>query len=272
MRQVVRVLLAGFLIAELLIVGLLIVGLGAWQACAQIAEDKGLLVTAQSQTPERLTLAAIGDSLGDGLWEGLYRRLHGDKRYVVFRGAKHSVGFTGSDMTEQIDAAFAAGPVDALVIMIGANDDRRSFFVNGKSMALFGTKQWIELYRGRIDNFMDRAGGSNVPLVWVLLPVMRTPEGTAAALLINDIVTQAAQPRSFVTLVSTWSITADDKGAYMAYFNDLRGKKRLMRHADGLHFTEPGYELLGNITLNKLLEVSPRFRAMAPQAAETAVR
>ena len=98
-------------------------------------------VAAQKQTPERLTVAAIGDSLGDGLWEGLYRRLHSDKRIVVFRGARHSVGFTGSDMTEQIDAAFAAGPVDALVIMIGANDDRRSFFINGKSQALFGTKQ-----------------------------------------------------------------------------------------------------------------------------------
>ena len=60
-----------------------------------------------------------------------------DKRIVVFRGARHSVGFTGSDMTEQIDAAFAAAPVDALVIMIGANDDRRSFFIiNGKSQAL----------------------------------------------------------------------------------------------------------------------------------------
>ena len=42
-----------------------------------------------------------------------------------------------------------------------------------------------------------------------------------------------------------------------------------MRHADGLHFTEPGYELLGDITFNRLLEVSPRFRATAPQAPES---
>jgi uncharacterized protein len=179
------------------------------------------------------------------------------------------VGFTGSDMTEQIDTAFAAGPVHALVIMIGANDDRRSFFIDGRSQALFGTKKWIELYGGRIERFMDHAGRRNVPLVWVLLPVMRTAEGTAAALLTNDIVTQAAQGRSYVTLIPTWTITADDRGAYMPYFNDLKGRKRLMRHADGLHFTEPGYELLGQITFERLLEVSPRFRAMVPQAAET---
>lgn len=226
---------------------------------------------AQKQSPGKLFLAAIGDSLGDGLWEGLYRRLHGDKRFVVFRGARHSVGFTGSDMTEQIDAAFAAGPVDALVIMIGANDDRRSFFVNGKSQALFGTQKWIDLYRGRIENFMDHAGRRNVPLLWVLLPVMRSPEATVAAVLTNGIITQAAQSRPHVTVIPIWAITADETGAYMAYFKDLKGKKRLMRHADGLHFTEPGYELLSHITFNRLLEVSPRFRSMVPGAAETAV-
>jgi len=157
------------------------------------------------------------------------------------------------------------------VIMIGANDDRRSFFINGKSQALFGTPKWIELYRGRIERFMDHAGRKNVPVLWVLLPVMRTAEGTAAAQLTNDIIMQAARERSFVTLIPTWTITADNSGAYMPYFNDLKGKKRLMRHADGLHFTEPGYELLGHITFTRLLEVSPRFRATPPQAAETVV-
>jgi hypothetical protein len=230
-------------------------------------------VVAHSQTQARMTVAAIGDSLGDGLWEGLYRLLRNDKRIVVYRGAKHSVGFTGSDMTEQIDHAFAGGAsVDALVIMIGANDDRRSFFLNGKSMALFGTPKWIDFYRGRIENFMDYAGRRNVPLLWVLLPVMRTSEATAAALLTNRIVTEAAQSRPFVTLIPTWAITADEHGAYMPYFNDLRGRKRLMRHADGLHFTDPGYELLGHITFKKLQEVAPRFRAMAPPATETVLR
>jgi hypothetical protein len=101
---------------------------------------------------------------------------------------------------------------------------------------------------------------------------MRSAEGTAAAQLTNDIVAQAVQGRAYVTLVPTWTITADDRGAYMPYFNDLSGRKRLMRHADGLHFTEPGYELLGQIAFNKLLEVSPRFKAVATPAIETVVR
>jgi hypothetical protein len=224
------------------------------------------------QDSGRLTVAVIGDSLGEGLWEGLFRMLHSDKRFVVFLGAKRSVGFTASDMTEQIDSAFAAGRVDALAIMIGANDDRRSFFDGGRAVALFGTDKWIELYRSRIDNFMDQVGRKNVPLVWVLLPVMRTPEGTAAAKLTNGIIERSAQGRPYVTLISTWTLTADDTGSYMPYFNDLKGHKRLMRHSDGLHFSEPGYELLSHMVFERLLEISPRFRSLTSVPTETVVR
>jgi hypothetical protein len=242
------------------------------QSPAGPARTETANLSTQASVQQRLTVAAIGDSLGDGVWEGLYRTVPKDKRIIVFRGAKNSVGFTGSDLTEQIDAAFAAGPVDALVIMVGANDDRRSFFINGKSVALFGSPAWAENYRARIDRFMDHAGRKGVPLVWVLLPVMRTAESNAAAHLTNDIVAQAAQGRSNVALVATADATADATGAYMPYFNDLRGVKRLMRRADGVHFTEYGHELLGHMVFAKLLEISPRFKAIVTQSAETATR
>ncbi len=224
------------------------------------------------EAPERLTIAVIGDSLGDGLWQGLYLQLRNNRRILVLRGAKRSVGFTTSDVIDQVDAVFAAGPVDALVVMIGANDDRRSFFAKGRSLALFATERWTELYRGRVEGFMNHAGSRKVPLLWVMLPVMRTEERTKAARLVNAVVTDAAGRRPHVTLVPTWSLTADDKGTYMPYFNDLRGRRRLMRHSDGLHFSDPGYELLAHMTFNKLLEISPRFAAIASPAADAPVR
>jgi uncharacterized protein len=225
-------------------------------------------LTAKETVPPRLTIAAIGDSLGDGLWEGLYRQLHGNKRIVVYRGAKRSVGFTTSDMTEQIDAALAAGPVHAFVVMLGANDDRRSIFANGRSLALFATPKWVELYRGRVEGFMDYAGAKKVPVIWLMLPAMRSDEATTAAKLINGVIAEAAQSRPHISLVPIWSLTADDKGAYMPYFNDLHGRRRLMRHSDGLHFSEPGYELLAHIAFNRLLEASPLFTAVAGEAAD----
>jgi hypothetical protein len=38
---------------------------------------------AKGTAPSRLTIAAIGDSLGDGLWEGLHRQLRSNKRFAV---------------------------------------------------------------------------------------------------------------------------------------------------------------------------------------------
>ena len=63
---------------------------------------------------KHLTVAVLGDSLGDGIWGGLYRKLVRDKRYTVFRGAKNSVGFGGETLIDQIDKAFAAGPTDGI--------------------------------------------------------------------------------------------------------------------------------------------------------------
>jgi len=89
---------------------------------------------------------------------------------------------------------------------------------------------------------------------------------------VNAVVIEAAAQRPHVTLVSTWRLTADDKGTYLPYFNDLHGRKRLMRHADGVHFSDPGYELLAHVTFSKLVEISPRFAAVASAVADAAVR
>lgn len=215
-----------------------------------------------AQPTDPTIIAIVGDSLADGMWGGLYKLLQKDKRYQLHRGAKNSIGFTGADQTDLIDKAFAAASAHAIVMMIGAND-RRSFFLDGKSKALLGTPSWIELYRGRIEKFMDHAGKRNVPLVWILLPVMRAGDATRDAVLVNDAIIEAAKSRPFVALINTAAMTADEKGAYMAHFNDLSGQKRLMRASDGVHFEQPAYELIGDQVMRRLREASPRFKSLA---------
>lgn len=221
-------------------------------------------VTAGEATPTRATIAIVGDSLADGMWGGIYRTVQKDKRIKIFRGAKNSVGFTGSDLTDMIDRAFAAGEVNALVMMIGAND-RRTFFVDGRAKALFRTPGWMELYRGRVERFMDHAARRQVPLVWILLPVMRAADATRDAELINSIVTAAAKSRPHVHLIETARITADEKGAYTAHFKDRNGVLRHMRAGDGVHFEMPAYELFADQVLQRLREVAPTFAKLAAE-------
>ena len=217
-----------------------------------------------SPPPNTATIAIVGDSLADGMWGGLYKILQKDKQYKLYRGAKNSVGFTGAGLTDMIDRAFAAGEPHAIVMMIGAND-RRSFFADGKSKALLGTPVWVELYRGRIGGFMDHAGKRNVPLIWILLPIMRAADATRDAELVNGIVIEAAKTRPHVILIETAKLTSDEQGAYAAHFNDLTGQKRLMRSSDGVHLEQPAYELIGDLVLKRLREVSPRFKSIAAE-------
>mgnify|MGYP002400082529 CR=1 FL=1 len=230
---------------------------GSWPPDANVAPA--------GPPPAKVTIAVVGDSLGDGMWGGLYRLKVRDKRYTFFRGAKNSVGFTGSDLTDMIDRALAAGPVDAVVMMIGAND-RRSFFVGNQSKALFRSKVWKQLYAGRVGTFMDKLQQRKLPTVWILLPVMRSDEASTDARLVNEIVTEAAKSRPYVKLLPTWPITADETGAYTSHFKDLKGVTRLMRANDGVHFTDPAYELIGDSVLKLLRENVPPFKLLAAKS------
>jgi len=218
---------------------------------------------AEDQKAGRRTISVVGDSLGDGLWGGLSVLLRHRRDIKVYRGAKNSVGFARANLTKQIDRAFKRDNVDALVVMVGGNDDRQTFFVDGRPAALFGTEKWSKLYSESVGRYMDYICGKKVPIIWVLLPIMRTKEASDAAKLVNGIIEDAAKDRPEITLVPTWDLTADANGAYMPYFNDLHGKKRLMRTSDGMHFTEPGQVVLADWVWKRLQEIAPVFRTIA---------
>lgn len=235
--------------------------LGLWLGSALMpavrAED-GAISGQAGQT----TIAVLGDSLADGVWGGLYRSAQKDKRFTIFRGAKNSVGFTGGDLTDQIDKAVEAAEPQGFVVMIGAND-RRTVFVDGKPKALLGSPAWSELYKARVEKFMDHAyARRQVPMVWLLLPVMRDTAATRDARTVNAIVTEAAKSRTHVLLIDTERLTSDENGGYTAHFADLSGHKRLMRAGDGVHFEQAAYELIADLVLKRLRQASPRFAAL----------
>jgi len=97
----------------------------------------------------------------------------------VYRGAKNSVGFGGGALIDQIDKAFAPGPTDAIVMMIGAND-RGGIYVDGNLAAPYKSPQWAGIYRKRVEDFMEETARRGVPLVWILLPVMLEDDARAS--------------------------------------------------------------------------------------------
>jgi hypothetical protein len=220
----------------------------------------------ESPKPEvnHLTIAVLGDSLGDGIWGSLYRRLVRDKRYTVYRGSKNSVGFFGEPLIDQIDKAFAADPPDAIVMMIGAND-RRGIYVDGRLEAPYKSPQWAETYRKRVDDFMSTVDKRGVPLIWILLPIMREDGASADAKQINAIIAAAAEGRKNVAVVETWGLTIDGEGHYAAYLKNDKGQSWLARYTDGVHFSDAGYDMISEAAFAKLIAMSPSFQLMTSQ-------
>ena len=212
----------------------------------------------------KLVISVFGDSLADGLWGAFFRRLGHDHHYEIVRASKNSSGFVSSPIDEIVERALnSAKKLDALVVMVGVNDRRAIIIKDNKLSVDFGTPRWIEIYSKRIKFFLDRAQERHIPLIWLLLPSMRDSEVNQEASLINRIIEDLARDRANVTLFSTWPFSVDESGSFRASFKDRRGRTRLMRQSDGIHFTFPAYEFLANEVLVKLQQISPEFKALA---------
>ena len=215
----------------------------------------------------KITIAIMGDSIADGIWGGMVRILIRDRRYVLLREAKNSSGFTTSDWLAALDAVIEKKP-DAIVVLFGTND-RQSLIDRGKARALFRSKDWETGYIKRTDDFMDKVTGIGIPLVWVGLPIMRDDKWNEETLYLNALYKKEADPRGVVFL-ATWDLTADKEGKYAAYGLDLKGDKRLLRANDGIHFTDPGYEMIADAVRRTLREKFPAVFASPPAKDEKA--
>ena len=222
------------------------------------AKDEPASGSDKKAPPAKVTIAVVGDSLADGIWGAIYRKLYRDKHILVYRGAKNSIGFGSSDLLDMLERPFE-GPVDAVVMMIGANDRRGIYASDGKLAAAYHSPQWPAVYRARVDRFMDSATAHSVPLVWVLLPVIRDEGADIDGKQVNAIVCEAADGRPLVATLATRPLTVDADGKYAAYLKDAKGQQRLVRDSDGVHFADYGYDMIADRILAKLDDMAVKI-------------
>lgn len=210
-----------------------------------------------------LRVGVFGDSLGDGLWAGLYRRLHGDKRFVVTRFSQAATGLTRFDY---IDVnAKAAGQLegktlDVAVVMFGANDEQ-AISTQGV-IHPFGSDGWRAIYGARMAALTTLLRQHGAAVYWVGLPKMKRPDYDAKAAMLNGV--YEAQARAMgAPFIPTVAATVDPAGAYEDYLApEAGGRPVLMRARDGIHMTMEGYLRLAG-------PVAARLQGDTPPASAT---
>jgi hypothetical protein len=195
---------------------------------------------------DRYRVVVFGDSLGDGIWSGLYRAFKVDSNVEVIKRSRGSTGFTRrgrNNLNTGVKGILKSERVHVAVIMVGASDMQA--IRQDRKWHKIGSDEWREIYGERVDQFIKSLKGSRVAIYWVGLPIMRSPKHNSDMQVLNEIFREKAFVNG-IKFVDTWNGFADQFGRYNAYGPDLTGQVRRLRAPDGVHFTGKGYRKLAH--------------------------
>ena len=196
---------------------------------------------------EAYELFVLGDSLADGLWDGLAAQLSDDPEVRVSRKSSGAAGFTGRsyERWRSYVARLAEREEFEIAVIIAGVYDRRSIRLDGVRYFM-SAPEWQREYGKRVDQLISLLKHKGVAIYWVGLPVMRGGKASYAAQITNGIIRERAL-RNGIKFIETWNAFIDQSGGYTDYGPDLNGEIRRLRTRDGIHFTSRGYRKLAQI-------------------------
>ncbi len=109
----------------------------------------------------------------------------------------------------------------------------------------FRDERWVELYGKKIEEMIGVLKSKGVPVLWVGLPAMRGPKGTADMLFLDALYRDAAG-KAGITYVDVWDGFVDEAGRFLQKGPDFEGQIRQLRSGDGVYFTKPGARKLAH--------------------------
>jgi uncharacterized protein len=109
----------------------------------------------------------------------------------------------------------------------------------------FRDDRWVELYTRKIEEMIGVLKSKGVPVIWVGLPAVRGPKGTADMLFLDSLYRDAAG-KAGITYVDVWDGFVDEGGRFMQKGPDFEGQPRSLRSPDGVYFTRAGARKLAH--------------------------
>jgi hypothetical protein len=191
-------------------------------------------------TGDRYRILVIGDSLGDGLWSGLYRAFEEDKNLEFINRAKASNGLVRTDSNNwdsQLSDILKSDTYQIAIVMFGANDDQA--IRSGRDWLKVGSEPWRQAYGERVESVIKKLRAANTAVYWVGLPVMRSPDQSTDAEMMNEVFREKTFINS-AKFIDTWNGFTDESGRFSAYGPDMTGQVKRLRADDGVHFTMRG--------------------------------
>jgi hypothetical protein len=215
-------------------------------------------------------IGVFGDSLGYGVWSGLYTVLKKHPEDKLFRYAKVGAGLTRPDYATwftDFTTSLDRDHITCAVVMVGAND-QESIRDDSHKGYLFQSDGWKKTYAERIDSILAEFTKRKVAVVWVGLPILRKDDMNSGATMLNGMFADEVG-HAGGTFLSLADAFKGPDGGFAAFLPDATGHLRQVRQDDGIHFTGYGYELLAAKVYDAVLTTAPPANPEPPPPGTT---
>lgn len=125
---------------------------------------------------------------------------------------------------------------------------------NPNGLYEFRDERWIELYGKKIEELANILKSKGVPVLWVGLPAVRGPKGTADTLFLDSLYREGAA-KAGITYVDGWDGFVDEGGRFLQKGPDFEGQIRQLRSSDGVYFTKAGARKLAHYVEREITRV-----------------
>jgi len=208
-------------------------------------------------------VAVLGDSLGAMLAQGLNEAFENRPEVAIVHKAKENSGLVRDDFYDWVkatqDMLASDEKIDLAVMLIGSNDRQALHDVSGTFEP--GSPEWQAAYEQRIEAIAAMFREKNIPLIWVGLPIFKSPHLSADAVNFNKIYRASAE-KAGATFIDLWEAFGDESGQYSVFGPDINGQTVKLRSVDGVHFTRAGARKLAHFVepdiRRRLDEVLPK--------------
>ncbi len=196
-------------------------------------------------------IAFVGDSMADGLWGSLFRRLGKDKclldKVKLIRRAKNGTGLTRLDQYNWVDEVAKIVGEDSPDLFVGSFgiNDRQGIVEKDKRHVEYQTPAFDIRYGAIVQDIVHAAIAKGGSMVIVGLPVILEADANADAMAKNKIFEAAVQAvgSPLVTYAQPWtSQPAPD--VYKPFLPNTKNSMVQVRASDGIHFTMVGYDIV----------------------------
>ncbi|UDL96375.1 DUF459 domain-containing protein [Lichenihabitans sp. PAMC28606] len=218
------------------------------------------------------SVAVLGDGFAEALAEGLSLNAAGQSGTTILQKTHAPYGLSQDDRFEwpiAIRNMFAASePIDAAVIMMGANDTMP--IKDGVTIVEPQTPRWRQMYGARVDAVVALFRDKGIPVIWVGLPIVQDDELSAQFVALNEIVRDRTV-KAGATYVDSWEAFVDDAGKYAASGPDLNGQPAKLRASDGIDFTRAGERKLASFVEADLRRDREKAKPDAPNVSAVVI-